>query len=102
MENTVCASWRRSCRFACLLASAIMSFVVVGATWTGGGDGTSWGDALNWDGALPGATEAVGIDTGSAALTIDLGSTDRECGAITVTGTANLPSLPLRFLKSAF
>ena len=65
-------------------------FSATAATWTGGGDGTSWGDAQNWGGTAPGTTEAVSIDTGSSALTINLGSSDRECGAIAITGTAKL------------
>ena len=87
-----------------IAATAAMS--AVAATWTGGGDGTSWGDGMNWGGSAPGASEAVSIETGASALTINLGSTDRECGAITVTGTAKLTfsgtgALKITSLKSS-
>ena len=79
---------RAALPFAIIFAAAMSA--ASAATWTGGGDGTSWGDPQNWGGTAPGASEAVSITTGSSALTIDLGSTDRECGAITVDGTAKL------------
>ena len=77
-------------RTALFAACACACAALRAATWTGAGDGSSWGDPANWSGALPGTSEAVDIATGSSALTINLGATDRECGAITVTGSAKL------------
>ena len=71
---------------ACVCACAALR----AATWSGAGDGTSWGDPANWGGAIPGASEAVSIATGASALTINLGATDRECAAITITGSSKL------------
>ena len=73
-----------------ILCSCFVAVAASAATWTGGGDGASWGDPNNWGGSIPGASEAVSITTGASALTINLGATDRECGAITVDGSAKL------------
>lgn len=77
-------------KFAFVAGVACFALVAGAATWSGAGDGTSWGDPANWGGALPGASEAVSIATGSSALTINLGATDRECAAITITGSSKL------------
>ncbi len=36
---------------------ALTGLFVQAATWTGGGDGTSWSDPANWGGQLPGTAE---------------------------------------------
>ncbi|MBO7686996.1 MAG: autotransporter-associated beta strand repeat-containing protein [Kiritimatiellae bacterium] len=77
-------------KFALVAGVVCFALVAGAATWSGAGDGTSWGDPANWGGALPGASEAVSIATGSSALTINLGATDRECAAITITGSSKL------------
>ena len=91
MKNATCSVWAR----AAFVAATVFSLTARAATWSGAGDGSSWGDPANWGGALPGASEAVSIATGSSALTINLGATDRECAAITVTGV-------LYFITSCF
>jgi hypothetical protein len=52
--------------------------VTVGAAtsvWIGGGDGTSWGNALNWaPNAVPGQSDNVSIPSGVAGLTIGSGA----------------------------
>ena len=46
----------------CLLASV---------SWDGGGDGTSWHDALNWSGnVLPGSSDDVVIDVDTEEITV--------------------------------
>ena len=80
----------RGRKFALVAGVVCFALAAGAATWSGAGDGTSWGDPANWGGALPGASEAVSIATGSSALTINLGATDRECAAITVTGSSKL------------
>ena len=70
--------------------AALVCACVEAATWTGGGDGSSWGDPANWGGMLPTATEDVAIATGTGEKTINLGGTDREMGALTVTGAGKL------------
>ena len=86
MKNSTCSVWAR----AAFVAATVFALTAQAATWSGAGDGSSWGDPANWGGAIPGASEAVAIATGSSALTINLGATPRECGAITVTGTSKL------------
>ena len=81
---------RRLGRLVLSLSAIAAALAASAATWTGGGDGASWGDPNNWGGSIPGASEAVSITTGASALTINLGATDRECGAITVNGTSKL------------
>ena len=50
----------------CLLASV---------AWDGGGDGSRWGDPLNWSGnALPGAADDVTINFGSGTIQHDAGT----------------------------
>jgi len=45
-------------------------------TWTGGGDGVSWGDAQNWSGnGVPGTTDDVAIGTISGNGTISITTT---------------------------
>src|SRR5262249_23317561 len=44
-------------------------------SWTGAGDGTSWGDARDWSGGkLPGAADDVDLGSGSVAVVHTSGS----------------------------
>jgi hypothetical protein len=86
-------------------------------TWTGHGDGTSWGDASNWNpSSVPGTCDSVGIPieaniTGAPAVSLDNFTIDASAGSdgtltggpLTVTGhfewdggslaaTVNLPA----------
>lgn len=91
MKRPICSLVRRQMGRLVLSLSAIAAALAASAaTWTGGGDGASWGDPNNWGGSIPGASEAVSITTGSSPLTINLGATARECGKITVGGSAKL------------
>ncbi len=69
----------------CLFAGAF----VQAATWTGGGDGSTWGDPANWGGSMPGATDAVQIPL-MEEKEINLGAHDRVIGDLTVDGTGKL------------
>jgi len=76
----------------CLLGNAFAA----DTTWTGGGDGTSWADPLNWDtGAVPGAGDDVIINSGTpgaASLYIAENGMGDTCDTLTLTGgvlTAN-------------
>ena len=87
------------CRLVLSLSAIAAALAASAATWTGGGDGASWGDPNNWGGSIPGASEAVSITTGSSPLTINLGATTRECGKITVGGSAKLTFSRLNLIQ---
>lgn len=73
-----------------VLCGVLTAFAVQAATWTGAGDGTSWGDPANWGGTLPSAGEEVVITTAEDDLEIALGTVDREVGNLVVDGTGKL------------
>ncbi len=57
--------------FLCLNADAAT------VTWTGGGDGTSWEDASNWDMGVPGPLdEAIIGSTDAVTLTSEVSILD--------------------------
>ncbi len=82
------------------LASAAQAASI---SWDGGGDGTTWGDPLNWSGdALPGASDDVTIDV-AGAITVEHTSGGTAIisllceedfrltgGSLTVTGTSTV------------
>ena len=74
-----------------IFALALLSFPSLAHaadfTWDGGGDGTSWSDATNWDldsGFPDDNTDTATIGTGSASIST---SGDITVGAVTVNGT---------------
>ena len=74
--------------------------VVLATRWTGAGDGVSWFDAANWNGAVPNGLNAA-ADISNAQGPVDLGSQDATLTcliynpqgaqkAVTVTGSGTL------------
>ena len=53
----------------CLMVLVISAMPALGATWTGGGDATSWSDPANWDAAPSGTTVHV---NGAHTVIIDV------------------------------
>ncbi len=58
---------------ALVVAAATCGSLAGTVNWTGGGDGTSWGDPNNWDAGVPGAGDDAILEPGSD-LTLSLGS----------------------------
>lgn len=66
-------------------------YATVNATWSGGGDGTSWNDAANWAGTAPSTLGTLTIDTAATINNVFLdGTTGTYNGANTFRGTVNL------------
>ncbi len=64
-----------------------------GITWDGGGDGTSWSDASNWDpDAVPTSTDDVTIDNSDATV-VTIGSTTQAVAQTLTLGGTYSPTL---------
>ncbi len=75
--------------FSALLCAA--SATASGATikWTGGGDGTTWGNGDNWGGTAPGAEDEARLETPTSVIQIGSETTVSNITAAT-TGSANV------------
>jgi len=58
-----------------LLVLGLTSVLYAQTTWTGGGDGTNWGDASNWDSGLPSSGQTCIIDTSGASVDLNIDAT---------------------------
>ena len=91
---------KRSLCLSMLLWAMSLTAQAATVTWTGGGDGTTWEDADNWDTpVVPGVGDDVVIDP-VGAVTISL-STITEINSLTLDGSATLVFTTVLTLNSA-